>query len=130
MKKNYLHGMLSYRFTKLFHAIFTSVYIMLIFYPIKWWYCKNFKIWWNTFAYFCCRWIFKIIFTFFNLFYYTFKVCINNKLCFSRFLILIKFLYFRVFRRHNYVTKVFIFTYFFMRFKFFFFCRSMKQLWH
>ena len=32
-----------------------------------------------------------IIFTFVNLFYYTFKKCINNKWCFIIFLILIKF---------------------------------------
>ena len=42
------------------------------------------------FTYFWCRWIFRIIFTSINLFYYTLKICINNKRCFIRLLILIK----------------------------------------
>ena len=39
---------------------------------------------------------------------------IINKECFIRYLILIKFYYFSVFRRHNYLTKNFIFAYIFM----------------
>ena len=35
-----------------------------------------------------------IIFTSINFLYYTFKICINNKWCFIRFLILIKFQYY------------------------------------
>ena len=59
-----------------FITIFSSVYVMLIYYASKWWYCRHWKTWWNMLAYFCCRWIFRIIFTSFNLFYYTLKICI------------------------------------------------------
>ena len=34
------------------------------------------------FAYFCCRWIFRIIFTSISLFYCTFKISKNDKWCF------------------------------------------------
>ena len=44
------------------------------------------------------------------IFYYTFKICINNKLEFIKLLIFIKFQYLSVFRKHNYITKTFIFT--------------------
>ena len=64
----------------------------------------------NMFAYFCCRWVFRIIFPSINFFYSTLKICINNEWCFVRFLVLIKFYYFSVIRRHYYVTKIFIFT--------------------
>ena len=50
-KINYFHYMLSQGFTQLFHAIFISVYI----YASKWIYCRHWKIWWNMFAYHCCR---------------------------------------------------------------------------
>ena len=63
---------------------------------------------------------FSIIPTYSYLSYYTLKTRINNKWCFIRLLILIKCSYFSVFRRHNYITKIFIFTYFFMRFTFLF----------
>ena len=72
-----------------FHAIFTSVYIILICYVFKCLYCKAWKTWWNIFVYFSCRWFFKIIFTFINLFYHRFKMCINTKWCFIIFLVLI-----------------------------------------
>ena len=125
VKINHFHCVLSLEFTKLSHTIFTSVHIMLNFYASKWRYCRHWKTWWNMFAYFCCRWIFRIIFTLFN---YPFKICINNKWCFIRFLILMKFLYFSVFRMHNYVIKIFIFTYLFMRFKFVFCSKGMKAI--
>ena len=32
------------------------------------------------FVYFCCRWIFRIIFTSINFLYYTFKICISKKM--------------------------------------------------
>ena len=35
------------------------------------------------FACICCRWILEFIFTTINLFYYTFKICINVTWCFS-----------------------------------------------
>ena len=44
----------------------------------------------NISTYFCCRWIFRIVFTSISLFYYTLKICMNNKWCFIRLLILIK----------------------------------------
>ena len=59
-----------------------------IFHSSKWRYCKHWKTWWNIFAYSCCRWIFRIIFTSIRLFYYAFKICTNNKWCFIRFLTL------------------------------------------
>ena len=31
------------RFTNFFHAIFTSGYIVLVFYAYKWWYCRHWK---------------------------------------------------------------------------------------
>ena len=74
------------KFTKHFHAILNSVCFTLIFYAYKLKYCRN---WWNMFAYFCYRWIFRIIFTSINLFYYTFKISTNNKWYYIRFLILI-----------------------------------------
>ena len=45
----------------LFHTIFTSAYIMLVFYVSKSRYCRHWKTWWNMFACFCCRWIFRIL---------------------------------------------------------------------
>ena len=60
-----------------------------------------------------------------NLIYHTFKIYIINEWCFIRFLMLIKFQYFSVFRRHNYIAKVFIFP-FFMRLKFVFCVKRMK----
>ena len=43
------------------------------------------KTWWSMFAYFFCRWIFWIVFTSINLFYYTLKIYINNNWCFVSF---------------------------------------------
>ena len=45
----------------------------------------HWKTWWNMFAYFSCRWIFRTILISINLFYYTVTICINNKRCFIRF---------------------------------------------
>ena len=67
-----------------------------------------------------------ILFKSINLFYYAFKICKDNKKCFITCLILIKFYYFSVFRRHNYITKTFIFTYIFARFTFVF-CWKRKK---
>ena len=92
-KINFLHCVLSYGFTNLFHATFMSMYIMLIFYVFRWRYCRHEKTNWNMLTDFCCRWIFRIIFTSITFFYYRFKSCINDKWCFIRSLILIKFLY-------------------------------------
>ena len=39
-KINYLHSILSQGFAKLLRPIFTSLYIMLIFYVFKWQYCR------------------------------------------------------------------------------------------
>ena len=87
---------------------------MLIFFAFKRRYRRHWITWWNMFTYFWCKWIFRIIFTYISLFYYTLKILINNKWCILRFFILVKFLYFSVFRRHYNVTKIFIFTYFFL----------------
>ena len=65
-------------FTKLFRVIFTSIYIMLIFHASKQRCCRHWKTWWNMFAYFCCRWIFKIIFPFINFLWYALKICVMN----------------------------------------------------
>ena len=82
----------------------------------------------QTFSYFCCRKISRIIFTSINLLYYSLKVCINDKWCLKRFLILIKFQYFSVFRRHKCITKNFIFTYLFVGFKVMFCSKGMKTI--
>ena len=119
--------MLSSGFTKFFHTISISVYTMLILYASKWRYCRHWKTWRNMFVYFSCGWVFRIVFTLINLFYCSFKICVNNKWCFIRFLILIDLQSFSFSRRHNYITKVFIFTYFFMRFNFFFILKEWIQ---
>ena len=41
--------------------------------------CRYWKAWWNMFAYICCRWNFRILFTSISLFYCTFKIWINKK---------------------------------------------------
>ena len=66
-KTNYFNCLSSYESAKLFHAIFTFIYIMLIFYASKWRYYGHWKIWWNMLTYFCCRWIFRIISALINL---------------------------------------------------------------
>ena len=81
----FLKLIISIMFTILFHKIFTSVYIMLIFYAFKWQYCIHCKIWWNMFNYFDYELVFRITFTSINLFYLAFTICINNKWCFIRF---------------------------------------------
>ena len=45
------------------------LYASYLFSVFKWWYCRHWKSWWNTFAYFCCGWIFTINLTSINLFY-------------------------------------------------------------
>ena len=107
--------------------LYLYIHHVLIFYASNWRCCRNWKTWWNVLAYFCCKWIFRIIFASINL-YYSLKICLNNKWCFIRFLILIKFYYFSVFKRHNYITKIFIFTLPFMRLKFVFCCKGMKVI--
>ena len=66
------------------------IHHVVIFYASNWRCCRNWKTWWNVLAYFCCKWIFRIIFASINL-YYSLKICLINKWCFIRFLILIKF---------------------------------------
>ena len=61
-----------------FFMKFAAVSIMLFFYASKWRHCRHWEIWWYIFAYFCCRRIFRIIFTFINLFDYKCKICINK----------------------------------------------------
>ena len=41
----------------------------------------------GMFTFFCCRQIFRIIFTSINLFYHIFKICINHKWCLIRLLL-------------------------------------------
>ena len=48
----YFHCVLSKEFTKLFHAIFTSIYIMLIFYASKWRCSRHWETWLNMLAFF------------------------------------------------------------------------------
>ena len=135
-KIKFFHCVLSYKFTKRFHAIFTSMHIMFIFYAPKQRYCRHWKTWWNMFAHFCCRrifriiccrWIFRIIFASISLFYYTLKISIKSEWCFIRFSVLIKFWYFSVFRRDCNATRIFILTYFFMRWSLFFVLKEWKQ---
>ena len=56
-----------------------------------------------------------------------FKIFINNKRWFVRFLILIKLWYLNVFRRHYKITKIFIFTYVFVQIKFVLCSKRMKK---
>ena len=69
---------------KIFHVIFFSLWIMLIFCTIKCPYCS----YWistrkcsstNMFMYFCGRWFFRIISTSIYFFNQRFKICINNR---------------------------------------------------
>ena len=53
---------------------------------------------------------------------------LNSKWHFIRFLILIKFQYISVFRRHYNITKISILIHLFMRFTFFFSCKRMKEI--
>ena len=90
---------------KLFHAVFTSAY-MFIFCTIKFPYQRHLIITGNMFAYFCCGLLFRIIFTSFYTFNQSLKICINNKLRLIRFLVLVKLLYFSIFRKHYNTTKI------------------------
>ena len=58
-------------------------------------------------------WSFKIIFTHIYSFNQRLKICIHNRWCFIRFLVLIKLYYLSVFRRHYNTREIFIFAYFF-----------------
>ena len=107
-------------FQKLVYTIFTSVHIMLNFYASKWRYCGHWKTWWNMFAYFCCRRIFRIIFTSINLFYYTFKIWINNIWCFISFCYWFNSNILISSKRHFNVTKKIIFHILFYAIQFFF----------
>ena len=69
-----------------------------------------------------------IITNFFGLLLYPSKIWINNKWCFVTFTILIKLkTIFSIFRRHYKLTKIFIFTCFFMRCKFVFSSKGIKK---
>ena len=82
---------------------------MLIFNASKQTYCRHCKTWWNMFAFFCGKWFFRIIFASINLVYYTLKICISKVILYIiKYLLLIKFWYFSVIRRH-YATKIFYF---------------------
>ena len=93
---------LSWWFTKLFHVIFYSVHIMLIFHTSNCLYCRHWIPTGTMFTYFCFTWFFKIIFTFIYYFNQILKICINNRWCLIRFLLLFtlqhhKNLYFHIF---------------------------------
>ena len=70
-----------------FHMIdwLTSVYIVFIFYTIKRPYLGHWIFTRNMFTYFCCRWFFKIIFTFIYSFNQRFKIFIKSRWCLIRF---------------------------------------------
>ena len=89
-KVNYLYCVLSWEFTKLFHATFTSLYIILIFYAIICPYRSHWIPTGNMFTYFCCGWFFKTIFTYIYSFNEIFKIFIHSRSCLIKFLVLIK----------------------------------------
>ena len=96
---SYLQCVLPYGFAKLFmqfSPLYTScffsmsfVYIMLIFYVIKCPYRRHWMPTGNMFTYFCCYWFFRIIFRSFYFFNQRLKICINNRWCLIRLLVLI-----------------------------------------
>ena len=57
-----------------------------------------------------------------------FKICMNNRWCLIIFRLLIKLQCLNFFSRHYNNTKISIFTYFFMRFKFVFCSKRMKTI--
>ena len=69
---------------------------------------------WKTlqymFSYFCFKWVSWIIFTSINLFYYTFKICINVKY-FIIFFILVRLLIVLLSEGIIIITKIFVFSY-------------------
>ena len=66
---------------------------------------------------FCYRWFFRIIFTHIYYFNEGLKICIINIWHLIRFQALPQLWYLKVFRRYCNTTKIFIFAYFYMRFK-------------
>ena len=111
-----------------FHAIFTSVYITLIFYTIKWPCDRHWIPSGNVFSYFCCRWFFKIIFTIIYSFNQNFRICINSGWCFIRFSVLMK-LNILVFSEVNATPQKSLFSHTFLLGLSFFFCsRRMKKI--
>ena len=92
-KVNYLHCVLFKH-----HAYFLYHQISII-------KCANVQSWLSTgnmFAYFCCGWFFRIIFTSNYFFNKRLKICINNRWFLIRFWLLIKLYYCIVFwRKHN-----------------------------
>ena len=89
-KVNYLYCVYSEAFTKLFHAISTSAYVMLIFYTITCSYRRHWIPTENMFTYFCWRWSFKIVVTSIYFLDQRFKIYISNIWCLVRFSVLIK----------------------------------------
>ena len=77
------------RFHIFFHAIFASVYILLISYTIKHSYGKQWIPGGNMFSYFCFQYL-KIIFTFIYSFNQRFKICKNNNGVLSDFRCILK----------------------------------------
>ena len=113
-------------FTKLLHAIFTFVFIILIFYTIK---CPDSRHWksaGNMFTCFCYRKVFRMLFTSIYFLYQRFKICLNNRWSVIRFLVLIK-LYLSVFKRHI-TAKIIFFAYLLMRFMFVFCSKQTKTI--
>ena len=107
---------------------FPSVCIMLILCTMKRPYHRHWIPARNMFTYFCYGWFFKIVFTSIYSFNKRFKICINNRWCLIIFQLLIKLQYLNFFSRHYNNTKISIFTYFFMRFKFVFCSKRMKKI--
>ena len=66
----------------------------------------------GMFTYFVVDGLFRIIFAHINLLYQRFKICINAKWFFIR--LLIKLYHLNGIRRDYIVTKIFVFTYFYM----------------
>ena len=98
-------------------------HLILIFYTIKYPYLRNWIPARNMLKHFCCEWFFKIIFTSIYSFNQRFKICINDRWCLIKFLVLIKLQYLSVYRRHDNTTKAFRF----MRFKFAVYSKQMKK---
>ena len=70
----------------------------------------------------------KITFMSINLF--RFKICIDYKCCFIRFIVWIKILYLSVFRRHHKITKIFYFDILFYVIQVYFLIWMNKDNWN
>ena len=79
----------------------------------------------GMFTYFVVDGLFRIIFAHINLLYQRFKICINAKWFFIR--LLIKLYHLNGIRRDYIVTKIFVFTYFYMWLKSVFCSKEWRQ---